>query len=132
MRASVLWLGIAAAFSVHAADTQPRSIRCDFVDAATKTWDDGRFATSKEKLSLIYDSIDVPQRSARLIGNAGATDVYVFLTDEGLHFLEITASGNVTLTTAFKSSGRPAAHSRHVNLDSGPVVSQYHGHCRPY
>lgn len=127
---TLTFLATAAAYVPSHA--QVRSLRSDFIDRAVKTWDDDRLETGKESFSLVYDSIDTNSGSARLIGNAGAVGVQVIQTAEGLHFFEVTPSGNVSVTTVFSAKGVPAAHSRHTNLPGGPVVSQHHGHCRRY
>jgi hypothetical protein len=82
--------------------------------------------------TLVIDN----HHSGRFIGNNAASDVQIIETLEGLHFLEMTPSGNITTTTIFlpleKDNLKPwhAVHSRHINI-LDPIVSQYVGVCTP-
>jgi hypothetical protein len=82
--------------------------------------------------TLVIDN----HHSGRFIGNNAASDVQIIETLEGLHFLEMTPSGNITTTTIFlpleKENLKPwhAVHSRHINV-LDPIVSQYVGVCTP-
>ena len=92
--------------------------------------------TDKEFPQLIFDSIDLKRRTARVISNQGATDAMVILTPTGITFVEQTGFGNLNFTTVFASSLRGtedyiAVHSRHMHLVvSTPLPSQIHGICR--
>ncbi len=114
-----------------------RSLKCMYGPGSVADWEGGRL-----KLRLVdggqpeahFDSIDLPKQTARLISNIGATDVKVLLSLSGISFLEETGSGNFNFTTVFAESssegGFIVVTSRHVNLLSRPLVSQYHGTCK--
>jgi hypothetical protein len=99
-------VGFALFFVQTAAADAPKSLRCDFTQMAAR--DNGRLKIGREELSVVYDSIDPIKQHARMIANAGATDVAVILTGEGIHFLEVTNSGRaispVTLRKHFRES----------------------------
>jgi len=91
---------------------------------------------------LVFDAIDPTSGTARLIGNAGATDVTLSVNAKGLHFIEVTGSGNLMVTTVFRtaaSHGAPGTfvfvYSRHFALGSAAgdsnatIPSQHHGLC---
>ena len=92
--------------------------------------------TEKEFPPLIFDSIDLKKRTARIIGNQGADDVMVILTLTGITFIEQTGSGNLNYTTVFFSCVEGtedyiAVHSRHLDLGvTKPFPSQLHGICK--
>ncbi len=114
-----------------------RSLKCVYGPGSIADWEGGRL-----KLRLVdaglpeahFDSIDLQMQTARLISNIGASDVKVLLSLSGISFLEETGSGNFNFTTVFAESssegGFIVVASRHVNLLSGPLVSQYHGTCK--
>ena len=91
----------------------------------------------KSKFSdpLIFDSIDLKNKTARIIGNEGADNVTVLLTLSGITFIEITGADNITITTVFpfyiKGTNQFAGvHSRYMNLMFEPLPSQFHGTCK--
>lgn len=115
-----------------------RSLRCDLQTGTQASWDGGTLklqpASFGEGGRVTFDSIDTKSGKARLIGNAGASDIQVVPTAIGLTFVEQTAFGNLNFTTVFASydslSSRRfvAVASRHQDLN-GPFPSQYHGTC---
>ena len=114
-----------------------RSLKCIFGPAAAADWDSGKPKVTIDRQGadfiLHFDSIDPDKRTARLIGNRGATDVSFFRTATGLHFLEVTGSGNISVTTAFARmvpEGFIAVTSRHLDLPRSPYPSQLHGTCK--
>ena len=112
-----------------------RSLKCSFNVNAFADWKSGKPSVTlgREDFGLHLDGIDVKAKKARLIGNQGASDVTVFATLAGLHFIEQAAFGNITLTTVFatqSSDGFIAVSSRHLELPGGPSPSQYHGLCK--
>ena len=114
-----------------------RSLKCSFGRGASADWKAGRPNVTLDRAGadfiLHFDSIDPDKRTARLIGNQGATDVSVLRTATGLHFLEVTGSGNINLTTAFARmvpEGFIAVTSRHLDLTRLPYPSQSHGTCK--
>ncbi|TLZ39937.1 MAG: hypothetical protein E6K23_11420 [Gammaproteobacteria bacterium] len=110
-------LALATLFSVMAvADANPsadavarlhaaRSLRCTFTSEVT-TWVRNGHRTveqTAEHGSATYDNIDVAKGTARMVANAGAGDLTVWVerTLGSLWMLERTPSGNVVVTTVF-------------------------------
>jgi hypothetical protein len=62
------------------------------------------------------------------MGNAGASRVNAIKNASGVSFIEITDSGNVTVT-AITDSG-DAVHSRNSIISSELIPSQYYGKCK--
>lgn len=115
-----------------------RSLKCEFLVGVSTTWDTGKPVSEKATMSgaMVFDSIDHKNNSARLIGNIGASDLMTIATAESITFLEVTDSGNVTITTVFPEfvgKGRKfiGVHTRHVSAN-GPIPSQYHGACETW
>jgi len=82
---------------------------------------------------IIFDQIDVDNNKARMIGNAGATNVYILTSPKMITFVETTETGNQIFTSVFiyspfKDGAFASVTSRHINIVM-PVVSQYHGTC---
>jgi len=114
-----------------------KCFKCEFGPGASASWDGPRVKVELDAFNntLIYDSIDVRAGTARIIGNQGSADVLVLQTPQGLTFIETTAMGNITITTIFPEylkdgSDFIVVQSRHMNLPSGPLPSQYHGTCK--
>ena len=80
----------------------------------------------------MFDSIDTDQKTARLIGNAGAADVTAVVTGVGLTLLEQSPAGSINITTVYAAHDSPGSdrfvlvHSRHHD-SFGPFPSQFHG-----
>lgn len=125
------------------------SLRCFSGKGYSVTWDAGvpKFTSARfpsEGDHIQFDAIDRENHSARLIGNAGVSEVRVIESDRGLHFLEYTPSGNLNVTTVFSAApkGLPPRSfvfvaSRHLDLGdpaTGPsiIASQYHGTCKAW
>jgi hypothetical protein len=92
---------------------QGGSMQCWFTPAQTKS-NDALIAAVPEPFWRIYDGINIKEGSARLIRYAGTVDVQVIKNNEGLHFLERTASGKLNVTTVTSSPLVTASHSREV------------------
>ena len=82
---------------------------------------------------FIFDSIDLNQGKARMIGNNGSSDVTVDAFLEAIHFTEHTVSGTRNTTSIFDKSvhdkGKTkflAVYSRHTSM---LYFSQYYGKC---
>lgn len=109
------------------------ALKCDFDSGVFHAWGE-KTQINSDHFSLIYNSINVKSRTARLIGNIGASDIAVVESVGHLTFLEVTPSGNVTVTTVYTSGKKlpyPAVHSRHVGLQREPWGSQMYGSCSP-
>ncbi|MES3034075.1 MAG: hypothetical protein V4813_08760 [Gemmatimonadota bacterium] len=89
---------------------QVRSIRCETRSSVTTTWDHGvpmaRVTATPALTPMTFDAIIRVAGRARLIGNAGAADVSVQTGDNGLQFVERTASGNLMVTTVYRAPTR--------------------------
>jgi hypothetical protein len=138
-----LLVGLAVTPTAKAADPAfdallaARSLKCAFGPGASAHWDSGKpkVTLDREGVDFIlhFDSIDRDKRTARLIGNNTAADIAMFSTASGLHFLEVTGSGNVNFTTVFArmvSDGFISVTSRHLDLLRSPFPSQTHGTCK--
>lgn len=118
------------------AQTKTITLKCSFSSGVFTDFDTGKPRTKASKIpDLIFDQIQSNSDRARLIGNAGATDVVVVRGVETTNFIETTTSGNLNTTAVFRieksgsSAGVPVVHSRHVASD-GLIPSQYWGVCR--
>jgi len=115
------------------------SIRCEFDRGTQASWDGGTLKLESARAgsggAVTFDSIDTKEGKARIVGNVGAGDVMLLVTQAGITFVEITLLGNVNVTTVFAapySSDRrrfAAVQSRHAEIN-GPFPAQYHGVCR--
>ena len=144
-----------ATFETHAQDrtTQleaqtalyaAKSIRCVLGDGVHTTWSGGKpdrtlvpYATDASKATMVFDSIDLQRRVARLIGELGSTDVELVSAAAGLTFAELTPNGpNVTTVYAYYNSAVARrflmVQSRHMVIlppVGTPTPSQYYGTC---
>ena len=120
-----------------------RSWRCEFPVTTEVDWDGQMLPTvrsGRQDMEFNIDAVDVEERSARFIGNAGSSDLTVTpfytLTEEiGLTFLEMVPRGgwNViviypTSTTTPLGEAFKAVTSRHPDI-FGPSPSQSYGNC---
>lgn len=117
------------------------ALRCKF-EAGTQTdWKDGAPSSESARWrnSLqVFDTFDRERRTARLIGNTGATaNVALVATSDTLTFIEVPALGAPNMTTVFAynptddRSQFVAVTSRHVTMGTGvsPFPSQFYGTC---
>jgi hypothetical protein len=106
---AVLWV---AAVGTASCDEDPvsrlhraRSLRCTFTSEVDTWVRSGRrtIEQTTEKGTATYDNIDLTKGTARIIANAGAGDLSVWLerTFGSLWMLERAPSGNVIITTVF-------------------------------
>ncbi len=113
-----------------------KTLKCAFSLSMTVDWekDIPKHKVSDSNMGIFFDAIDLDKKSARFIGNAGAEELWVIDTEEGITFIEQTPSGNHNFTTVFNHfneslSGFVAVHSRHINM-LAPLPSQWHGICK--
>ncbi len=114
------------------------TLRCNFDNGASAVWSNAKAKVELTSFGkdgqLTFDSINLKEGKARLIGNAGATDVHTLPTETGITFLERTGSGNLNITTVFFSTASNdkqsylAVTSRHSSFRN-PMPSQYYGSC---
>ena len=124
---------------------QADSLICVFSNGATSEWKKGQPVVTVDKMTgsndpTIFAQIDIKANKAVMGGNLGNGPIQAFITTSGLHFLEITDSGNLMHTTVFPKfadlGNLPtkhrfyAVHSRHSFLLNHKILpSQYNGIC---
>ena len=118
---------------------QAQSIRCEWGQGTTVSWDGGRPSFEQgsfgNEAGIIFDSIDTQAGTGRIIGNAAAGDISVVVTPVGLTFIEQVPSGGLNFTTVFAHFVEPenvalaAVTSRHLTIIDHPLPSQFHGTC---
>ena len=67
-----------------------------------------------------------PTDSRQVLRMVQAVDAYTFI--------EVGVEGYLNITTVYEpatEAGFPAVHSRHLAVLGEPLVSQYHGFCKP-
>jgi len=117
-----------------------KSVSCSFPVSATGTWNNGEphAEVKSSALSLRFDSINTDDGTAQMIGNYGAADIIVRLTNRTLHFVQMFLDGPIYTTTIFpkETHGRKlqAVHTRHEYTEvSLPGFTsrpeQYYGEC---
>jgi hypothetical protein len=67
------------------------SLRCSFGPGSQTDWSKGKPVTKSARFDVVlqFDSINTQAGTARLIGNAGASDVAVWLTAKGMTFMAL-------------------------------------------
>jgi hypothetical protein len=104
-------LGIVILTTASAADNaasrlrNARSLRCTF-SSSVDTWvrtGHRVIEQTQDKGTAVYDNIDIARGTARIVANAGAADIVVWLDSiwGSLWMLERTPSGNMVVTTVF-------------------------------
>jgi hypothetical protein len=114
------------------------SFRCSFDSSEGRNMDASVSRLPSGKMDgIVFDSIDYSKGTGRMIGNAGATDVSAIRGMFGGSLIEITAGGNVILTTIFSRPAEKgdemfnAVMSRHIGTGAGAaIVSQFYGTCK--
>jgi len=134
MRTLVLTLVFLTVFPAVAERWPPKAFKCLFTSGmSAEDNGSGLSPDSVGPMAFTLASINVKAKTAQMVGNIGAETVTVISGGKGLHFLDITGTGNLVVTTVFSatdSSGKfLAVHSRHIYLAGGPIVSQYYGNC---
>jgi len=83
----------------------------------------------KVPLKLVFEDLDYNNNSGRMVGENGSAEVGL-ITTSNINIIEVTPSGNMTVTTIFLNPKNTynAVHSRHIDM-FGAVVSQYYGIC---
>jgi hypothetical protein len=148
VRLGVLLLSLTIGTGALAADIpsdplfSARFLRCEFGRGHSASWTrdtqglvikEGSF--SNPPTIIVLDSIDLTERTARFVGNIGASNLNAWASENGLWFLERTLAGNFNLITVFATNTiapeYPAVMSRHVTaIGDEPIASQYYGTCR--
>jgi len=112
-----------------------KSLKCEFPIVSTSDWqkDKPNPQLKKQEFGFHIDGINLQQGKARIIGNAGSTDLSVVNGGMVVHFIEYTPSGNMNVTSVFAATtklGFKAVHSRHLYMMSSPLPSQSYGYCQ--
>ena len=114
-----------------------KCLKCSFKEGVSTSWyaKGVKIESDQWKGDTIFDSIDIKQGKARIVGNEGASDIILIGSPSGITFIENTGIGNMVFTTVFPLY-RPgtdqfcAVMSRHMNLITEALPSQYYGTCR--
>ena len=117
-----------------------KSMKCAFSLYATGTWKEAEPQAELKpvKLALQFNDIDTDEGTAQAIGMFGPTHMIARLAVWSLHFMEISSSGTLNITTIFDKETRngrlKAVHTRHEYTDvSLPGFTsrpeQYYGDC---
>jgi hypothetical protein len=115
----------------------PTAMKCLFERGAFSTVNPKNgFASepTNNKMELTFAALNPTQGTAQLVGNVGASNVSLIDGAAGISFVEVTPTGNITLTTVYTTevNGRfVAVHSRHMGAADRPMVSQIFGSCQP-
>lgn len=123
------------ASSLVLANASPvKALVCTLDAAYTSVFEDGRFSSqaANDTMQFVYASIDIPNRSAQFIGNAGAVSVTALAEGNKLVFIERTDTGNYTMTSvAMIGDKYPVVHSRQMFLPFAKmsISSIYNGFC---
>jgi hypothetical protein len=131
--------------AIHAQPSRPvlatvKSVSCKFSLLATGTWKNGEAQAEVKpaSLSFTFDSINIEEGTARVIGNFGPSDIIARLSMGTLHFLQSFSEGPIYTTTVFPKETRSgklqAVHTRHEYTEvSLPGFTsrpeQYYGEC---
>jgi hypothetical protein len=116
-----------------------KSVRCTFPNYAAVKWNGttGEVLGGKQEFSFQLDSFDFKRNRAQMVA-AATIPVTLLTTPMGLHVIEQTLGGNITVTTIFANTasgeGRTflAVHSRHLgtDVDLPARASQAYGTCQ--
>lgn len=112
-----------------------RSLKCHFGSGTATQWTGSKpkVSNAQNDQDVQFDSINLKNGTARLIGNVGAADIKALPTQIGISFIESTPAVFDT-TTVLAVIGEDkeflAVDSRHVLLLGTPLAEQYFGTCR--
>ena len=117
-----------------------KKLSCQFPLMSTGTWKSGepQAETKAATLSVGFDSVNVDEGTARVIGAFGPSEIIARQSYGTLHFLQSFREGPVYITTIFPKetqNGRlQAVHTRHEYTEvSLPGFTsrpeQYYGEC---
>lgn len=104
---------------------------CSFEKGASWNVENSTFnPDSSAPLSFEISKISRKTQSAELTTKTGRTDLKMVAAIDATHFIEVTVSGYLTLTTLYGDGARvPAVHSRHLGIVGQPVGGQLTGFC---
>ena len=117
-----------------------KKLSCQFPLMSTGTWKSGepQAETKAAKLSVGFDSVNVDEGTARVIGAFGPSEIIARQSYGTLHFLQSFREGPVYITSIYpketKDGRLQAVHTRHEYTEvSLPGFTsrpeQYYGEC---
>ena len=118
-----------------------KAAKCVFVEGAENFFEDNKLTftirKANDRMELTFDKLDDPSGNGRVIGNNGTNDVHVLRGVNVINILEVTAVGNINVTTLrttdMTHGGKvQATHSRHVGTPTALLPSQRVGSCNVY
>ena len=109
---------------------------CDFPSGTVNTFENEVYqAAQASPLAFEIGDVDLRGQKASLVTPKGKGELKIVRAIGANHFLEVITEGFLNITTIYDSPAAdgslPAVHSRHFGLLGLPVVSQYHGTCKP-
>lgn len=110
-----------------------KTLKCKFNNSASFNGTD--LSTSSKPFGedfMIYDSIDLKNKTARMIGNTGTDDLTILEAGEMLTLADRTLWGYWILTSFAKKTDTDfnVVMSRHILIGEKPVYSQNYGICK--
>jgi hypothetical protein len=127
---------IAAALLISApASANPESwtFDCKFEQVFVSEISNGRHSVIKNgaPLNMTFTGFDAKGK-ALLVGNAGAVPVNYLVADQKLSLIQVTDTGNITITSiGMPGDGpaQPSTHSRHMWIGKSAVITHLLGFC---
>ena len=109
---------------------------CKFPSGIVNTFENEVYqAAPANLLSFEIGDIDLRRQTAAIVTPKGKGGLKIVRAIGANHFLEVINEGFLNITTIYETPAAdgslPAVHSRHFGLLGMPVVSQYHGTCKP-
>jgi hypothetical protein len=132
-RTSLLLLVCILCMGAHSAHA--RTIDCSLKQSQSFEIGDGKATAFKgataDQLSLSFTELDPKAGTALMVGNAGAERLSLIASKRKLTFIEITATGNVAVTSIDVPEGGAmyGVHHRQMWMSSG-IISTWAGPCR--
>lgn len=134
IRLAAAALGLSVLLAAPAAAAS--GFMCSFPSGMVNTFENEVYqAAPASPLSFEIGEVDLRGQTASLITPKGKGGLKIVRAIGANHFLEVITEGFLNITTIYESPAAdgslPAVHSRHFGLLGQPVVSQYHGTCKP-
>jgi len=132
--------GSANAQSAHDRLASVKTLACNFTASGVATWKNGvpQVEVKPSQLTMRFESVNIDEGTARVVGPFGPSDIIVRLSGDTLHLIQSFREGPLYATTVFPKETRPghfqAVHTRHEwtevalpGYTSSP--EQYYGDC---
>lgn len=109
---------------------------CSFTEGTSFSYGKGKFVPEAvSTLAFSIGDINEKAQTATLDTGRGTSVLKLAQAVNATHFLEVANEGYLNVTTVYEKDDAtglyPAVHSRHLALLGQPIVTQYHGFCRP-